>query len=44
MVENMLLTMDKSKNEVFPAKKVTRKQAELIETPWLSKEIIKEGK
>ena len=31
-------------NEVFPLKRVTRKHAELIQRPWLTTEIINEGK
>ena len=33
----------KAIDEIFPVKKVTRRQAELIDSPWLSLEIIKAG-
>ena len=39
-----MLSSKKVVVDTFPSKKVTRKQADLIQSPWLSNEIISEGK
>ena len=44
VIENLIFETQSARNLVFPAKKVTRKNAELMQTPWLTDEIIKEGK
>ena len=43
IMDNVLYETNKAINEIFPIRKVSRKQAELIQSPWLSPGIIKEG-
>ena len=44
IMDNILLATKNAINQVFPIKKVSRKQAKLIQNPWMTNEIIKEGK
>ena len=43
-MDDILSATKNSINTIFPLKRVTRKQAELIQNPWLSDDIIKESK
>ena len=43
-MDDILLATKTTINTIFPLKRVTRKQAELIQNPWLTNDIIKEGK
>ena len=42
MMDNFLLLMKNTIDEICPLKKVSRKQAQLIHNPWMTKEILKE--
>ena len=44
VMDNILLSTKNAINEIFPIKKVSRKQAQLIQNPWISNDIFKEGK
>ena len=44
IMDNILLATKNAINQIFPIKKVSRKQAKLIQNPWITNEIIKEGK
>ena len=42
LMDNFLLVMNNTINEVCPLKKVSRKQAQLLLNPWMTEEILKE--
>ena len=42
LMDNFLLAMNNTINEVCPLKKVSRKQAQLLLNPWMTEEILKE--
>ena len=44
VMDNILLSTKNAINEIFPLKRVSRKQANLIQNPWITKEITKEGR
>ena len=44
VMDDILSATKNSINTIFPLKRVTRKQAELIQNLWLSDDIIKESK
>ena len=44
VMDNILLSTKHTINQIFPVKKVSRKLAKLIQNPWMTNDILKEGK